>query len=595
MDINQVYTAPSIPKLSKKNISSSVLRGATATTATPKLKTTKFSFIKPKISSETLKTDVSSLQVSESLSETNRILVEIQKQLALDFANRIAEEKEAIKRIKAAESKRKFASKEKSVEATKKISGALGGAIGKVTAPIKSVFDKIKEFFTLILTGIVLNAAFKWLQDDKNKQLLFTIFDWIGNAFVPAVIAIVGYKLFRLLRGIFQIGKWLLKLPGRLAKILGIKGQAKPTAPTVDPRTRPKIKPQALRDLGKAAAPRPGAGTILSSGGKPLLGSGIDAYRGGTPGRAPSIPKLNAPVKPKGVGGGIIGNVAFVLAQLFAPQIQEAVGGLYNQMGIGMGNLSDEELKKQYEETYKSFVKYNSGQSSLPFGGNQSSFEEYEFGRLNLLQNEFKRRGLSFNNGGTVPGRGPGWIDSVRAMLAPGEEVIKTSSAMLYRPLLKDINDNAGRMWKTFSEAVTKMLFLWEVISERSDEFKSIMEDFDEYLQEDIQRNRGLNPAPDVGQRMYLAGPGGTPGMAKIAPAPKITNTNVIINPPSGGPGGSGGMNFLPMILPKQSGKMPTIPEMESRANDVPLISPIDFSNPWMDISPEWYGIQLYG
>ena len=162
MDINQVYRAPSIPKLGKKTVSSSVLRGAAATTAAaPKLGKTRFSFLKPKISAETLKTDVSSLQVSESLSETNRILVEIQKQLALDFANRIAEEKELIKGIKQAESKRKFASKEKSVEATKKRSGALGGAIGKVTAPIKSVFDKIKEFFTLILTGIVLNAAFK--------------------------------------------------------------------------------------------------------------------------------------------------------------------------------------------------------------------------------------------------------------------------------------------------------------------------------------------------------------------------------------------------------------------------------------------------
>jgi len=583
VDINQVYTAPSIPKLSKKNISSSVLRGATATTATPKLKTTKFSFIKPKISSETLKTDVSSLQVSESLSETNRILVEIQKQLALDFANRIAEEKEAIKRIKAAESKRKFASKEKSVEATKKISGALGGAIGKVTAPIKSVFDKIKEFFTLILTGIVLNAAFKWLQDDKNKQLLFTIFDWIGNAFVPAVIAIVGYKLFRLLRGIFQIGKWLLKLPGRLAKIFGIKGQAKPTAPTVDPRTRPKIKPQALRDLGKAAAPRPGAGTILSSGGKPLLGSGIDAYRGGTPGRAPSIPKLNAPVKPKGVGGGIIGNVAFVLAQLFAPQIQEAVGGLYNQMGIGMGNLSDEELKKQYEETYKSFVKYNSGQSSLPFGGNQSSFEEYEFGRLNLLQNEFKRRGLSFNSGGTIPG--PKVNKDVTPVLAtPGEEISNLRTSMLFRPLLKDLNNNAGRIWNLFSQAITKVINVTAIQKEVSDNFNRVIKDFDKYLKDDIAKKRTSKPGGGGGGfRVPSTKP------RSISAAPR--STNVIINAPSG----SGGMTFLPMVLPKQSSKPPQIPQMQGKATEVPVISPVNFANPWMDVTPELYGIQLYG
>jgi len=581
VDINQVYKAPSIPKLGKRTVSSSVLRGAVAsTTATPKLKTTKFSFVKPKISAETLKSEVTPIQVSETLVETNRILVEIQKQLSLDFAMRIAEEKETIKKIKAAESKRKFAAKEASVETTKKIGGALGGAISKVAAPIKNVFDKIKEFFGLILTGIVYNAAFKWLQDDKNKELLFTIFDWIGKLFVPAVIGIVGYKFAKWGIRLFKITRWFWRLPGRLAKILGIKGQAKPTAPTVDPRTRPKIKPQALRDLGKAAAPRPGAGTILSSGGKPLLGSGIDAYRGGTPARAPSIPKLNAPVKPKGVGGGIIGNVAFVLAQLFAPQIQEAVGGLYNQMGIGMGNLSDEELKKQYEETYKSFVKYNSGQSSLPFGGNQSSFEEYEFGRLNLLQNEFKRRGLSFNNGGTVPGRGPGWIDSVRAMLAPGEEVIRTTSAMLFRPLLKDLNDNAGKLWLEFAQAVRKLFDVSERQKYTSEEFSKVIEDFDTYLKDDILKKKtgGTGGAGQGGMRTK-----------QISATPKVTNVIVNSSP------GSGGMTFLPMVLPTQKSKPPQIPQMQSKATDIPVISPVDFTNPWMDISPEWYGIQLYG
>ena len=49
----------------------------------------------------------------------------------------------------------------------------------------------------------------------------------------------------------------------------------------------------------------------------------------------------------------------------------------------------------------------------------------------------------------------PGNVDSVPAMLAPGEEVIRTSAANLFRPLLKDINNNAGRMWNTFSTVVS--------------------------------------------------------------------------------------------------------------------------------------------
>jgi hypothetical protein len=49
------------------------------------------------------------------------------------------------------------------------------------------------------------------------------------------------------------------------------------------------------------------------------------------------------------------------------------------------------------------------------------------------------------------------------------------------------------------------------------------------------------------------------------------------------------------MVFPTQKSKPPQIPQMQSKATDVPVISPVDFTNPWMDISPEWYGIQLYG
>ena len=555
MDINQVYKAPSIPKLGKKNVSSSVLRGAT----TPKLTRTRFSFIKPKIAADGLKSDISDTSASQSLIETNRILVEIQRQLAIDFAMRIADEKNLLKRVKKEESKRKFAAKEKFIESTNKIGSALGGTVGKIVSPIKSVFDKIKEFFSLILTGIVLNAAFKWLQNPENQARLEKVFNFIGTYWKELIGVFLGIKL----AGV------ILKLVG-LARLLGLGGRGKGPgggsplscagvmncfATSVVPFLA--ANPYVVNQLGTSLLGSRQFLTGLTLA-FPALGLPL-ALPGSSPAPAPTTPQSPfsqpgfdwagfADAVNKNVVSGIAITAAFLaaLATSFAPA---AKGGTIGQIP----------MKKR--ETGK----------------------------------KCSACSLKASNGMTVPGQGPGWIDSVSAMLAPGEEVIKTSSAMLYRPLLKDINDNAGRMWKTFSEAVTKMLFLWEVISERSDEFKSIMEDFDEYLQDDIQRNRGLNPAPDVGQKTYLAGPGGTPGMAKIAPAPKITNTNVIINPPSGGPGGSGGMNFLPMILPKQSGKMPTIPEMQSKANDVPLISPIDLTNPWTEILPEWYGIQMYG
>jgi len=49
------------------------------------------------------------------------------------------------------------------------------------------------------------------------------------------------------------------------------------------------------------------------------------------------------------------------------------------------------------------------------------------------------------------------------------------------------------------------------------------------------------------------------------------------------------------MVLPTQKSKPPEIPQMQGKAGEIAVVSPVDFSNPWMDISPEWYGIQLYG
>ena len=59
--------------------------------------------------------------------------------------------------------------------------------------------------------------------------------------------------------------------------------------------------------------------------------------------------------------------------------------------------------------------------------------------------------------GGTVFGQGSQTVDSVPAMLAPGEEVIRSASANIFRPVLKDINDNAGRMFVAFRDGVNLM------------------------------------------------------------------------------------------------------------------------------------------
>jgi len=202
---------------------------------------------------------------------------------------------------------------------------------------------------------------------------------------------------------------------------------------------------------------------------------------------------------------------------------------------------------------------------------------------------------------GTVRGAGSMMVDSVKALLAPGEEIIRATSAMLFRPLLKDINDNAGRLWVTFSKAILKLLSVNDAMLKRSNEFAKVIEEFDQYLKDETskkQRESGYNIPNPYAPILAGPGPGSMPSRSqnisssskspRISGAPKITN--VAMAAPS-----SGGMTLLPMVLPTQKSKPPEIPQMQGKATEVPVISPVDFSNPWMDISPEWYGIQLYG
>ena len=166
----------------------------------PKLKTSKISFIKKENSPIVEAVNDN----AESLTQTNEILIEIQKQLAFDFANRIAEEKDAIKRIKAEESRRRFGEEEKAVEGTNKIKKGLFGAFDKVIAPAKGIFDKLLDFFSIVLTGFLANKAFDWLKNKENRDKITGILDWIG-------------KNWKLLVGLFVVGK----LIGPLGKLIG--------------------------------------------------------------------------------------------------------------------------------------------------------------------------------------------------------------------------------------------------------------------------------------------------------------------------------------------------------------------------------------
>ena len=549
---NQSYTAPSIPKLSKKTISSPLIRGASkisATSSAPRLKISRSSFKKnsPLGDNSLINTVVDQTQ---SIDETNRILVEIQKQLALDFAYRIAEERDFIKQLKKQESKRKFEKEESRLETTgKKITGAVGGVFNKITQPVKGVFDKILEFFSLIATGILLNKAFAWLQDKGNREKLFKVFDFIGKAFVPFIIGIVSLKVVSIIAKtislaakLFSIGKKILGLGGKGIKPprAGGPGGGNLCNQIAQCFGNPAVVTSIAANLSKVMAVG-GAGAIAG------LAKGI---------QPPQLPQI-----PQGILDGMSSdasaawNNAVGLLTLFAPLLKsvgEGILGGNSRGGTIPGTIA------QGKKCDACSLGFSSGGTIPGYNDGGSVWQRIT---------------------GSVGGFGSGVVDSVKALLAPGEEVIRTSSAMLFRPLLKDINDNAGRLWSNFSLAVNKLGSVTAYQEDVSDEFYKTIQELDKNLKDDILR-RKVTAIGGVAM--------GTRGTtrAQVKPSPKRTNIPMKSKR-------SGGMAFMPFTLPTQKSAPPQMPQIKSgQETESPQVSSVNTLDPYvMTTAEKYYGI----
>jgi len=147
--------------------------------------------------------------LGESLIETNRILVEIQNQLALDFANRISKESEEIKKIRVSSKKAKQAEAERSVEG-KKVGSVIGKTFDKVVSPIKGIFGRLLGFFGWIGAGFLANKGIDWLSKNTDKVGKFfktIVKNWqliaglvVGGIILKTVADL--YFLFRSIRGL---------------------------------------------------------------------------------------------------------------------------------------------------------------------------------------------------------------------------------------------------------------------------------------------------------------------------------------------------------------------------------------------------------
>lgn len=638
MEFNQqIYRAPSIPKLGRRNVSSSVLSSASkisAASPTPKLKVSRAKFTGRQ---EPIAEAV--VSNAQALAETNLILVEIQKQLSLDFAMRIAEERETIKRMKAAESRRRFGAEEKAVEGTGKLGKGIGKVFNKVISPAKSIFGRIIDFFSIILTGIVFNNAFRWLQDKNNREKVLGVINWVTKHWKELLGVFIGVKVFGFLYKLIGLGKTIagffggrggrgrgpggrgpggrgpggLDPCGGISKCIGkLKGAELETLAEKLVKTKafsdPKKSPvaSALGGLGTALgvlgtiidvvslllifAPIPGsrlvAGAlralrlgkfagIFTKFGRFAAGTKIPRIKIPTP-KPPRLPK--APSAPKPPKFGRKGTPQPIQPQInpksktrreYVPQTQEEMDELMRSSGlpgfsskpnVPVNKLSKERLYGQMPS--ESDIKF--AQQRTPAQASQGKLTEETANIIleSIRRQSVGRQSIGRSKGGTIFGSGSPNVDSVPAMLAPGEEVIRASEAKRFRGILKAIND--GEAWQLLSGAIKKLFIATRRQEETTRKFGEVTGRLDKSLQKQKQKA--------AIKSLTNSGGGSRP--------------NYNLGPTSGG-----GMTFLPMVLPTKQSAPPTIPTPQAPATEVPFISSMNVADPYRQLTPEIYGI----
>lgn len=145
---------------------------------------------------------------NSTLLETNKILVDIQKQLEQHFSNLANEEKQKQQTLKKEKSKKRFGMEEGALESAKRIGSALVKTTSKILSPVKGFFDKILEFLGFLAAGFLTNAVFGWLSKEENQKKLqkfFNILTQNWKLFAKILGTIYGLKAIIGLVGAFKV------------------------------------------------------------------------------------------------------------------------------------------------------------------------------------------------------------------------------------------------------------------------------------------------------------------------------------------------------------------------------------------------------
>jgi hypothetical protein len=582
--------------------------------STPKLKKSVFSFVKPSETRATLKAESTQL---EALVETNRILVEIQKQLSLDFANRIVEKRQELRGYKQRVSRERASKKEQAIESIGKFGSNIVKAFDKVAAPAKGIFQRILDFFSIIVTGLVVNNAFNWLSKKENREKIATFFKFLSDYWKELLVIFGTYKLLRLVLKIRKILDLFKRRPprppgggGRGGG--GPSGGGGPTGGGCGPVF------SCIAGIGGATAELLAQQLKKTRTFRPLFAPPVVRSPTITPpsptGQPTQQPKQKPQGKPWWQSGLDIVDIAADVATIVAiiallipalpgdePLVLPLLGRLGAKYGIktaarqGARSAARNPISKRYPKPRTAAPKeeelvrqIREQLSARGMRTNASTLEELAYineTTVDQLVRGFGKTLIKRSLGGTVGGRGPGNVDSVPAMLAPGEEVIRTSAANLFRPLLKDINNNAGRMWLSFSTAVKQLVSSNETMRYSLNELNNNLQLFKQQLDQFVNKEK---------DKKLKGSGGGTFKPSELSPGQAVTNIvmprsvsrsdlKATRKPPT--------KMIVPINLPEETivGNMPAIDG--GVATEEPYRDSINMSNPWRKISTEMYGI----
>jgi hypothetical protein len=162
--------------------------------------------------------------LADTLLETNTILEDIQRQLAIDFAYRVVKEKEEISDIRKRTSSPKITNREGT---DNKLGSGIGKVFNTVTAPVKGVFSRILGFFEWLAAGFIVNKGLKWLSDNPEK--LTKIFDFLGKHWKLITGLVIGGIIGKVVLDLVTTVALFKATIGGFLGLVGLRGAKLPT------------------------------------------------------------------------------------------------------------------------------------------------------------------------------------------------------------------------------------------------------------------------------------------------------------------------------------------------------------------------------